>query len=256
MLEINALSFSYGKHKVLSDIHLLLQDRKTGCLLSRNGEGKTTLMECILGLLKPEKGEILLNGEDILKTKPKQRARLISYVPQDFRFPSMSLYDYLLLKRLPYMSIKATMEDRKAVEEVIEEFDLKDFAFQDISLLSLGQQQKVLIASSLLNHPKMIILDEPTSSLDIFHQSEVISYLKAYQKKSGCLLLMSLHDINLALETCDTFFLMKDGQVLYQGEKEVINEKTIEDVYGVKADFCQIGDIRHMILRHRKDINL
>lgn len=253
MLEIQSLSFSYGKKVILSDIHLSLSDAKTGCLLSKNGEGKTTLMECILGLLRPEKGEMLLDGEDILKKKPKERAKLISYVPQDFHLPPMSLYDYLLLKRIPSMDTRPGEEDKKAVEGVIDRFNLHGFAFQDISRLSLGQKQKILVASSLLNQPRMIILDEPTASLDIFHQLEVISYLKEYQKETGCLLLMSLHDVNLALQTCDTFYLLKDQHILYQGDRYVINEKSIEDIYGVKAEFLKNDDDEFMIYRKRKD---
>ena len=96
----------------------------------------------------------------------------------------------------------------------------------------------------------MIILDEPTASLDIFHQLEVISYLKEYQKETGCLLLMSLHDVNLALQTCDTFYLLKDQHILYQGDRCVINEKTIEDI---KAEFLKNDDDEFMIYRKRKD---
>lgn len=254
MLEIQSLSFSYGSKLILSDIHLSLGEAKTGCLLSKNGEGKTTLMECILGLLKPKEGEIMLDGEDLLKMKAKKRARLVSYVPQDFHLPTMSLYDYLLLKRIPSMKEGNKSEDRKAVEEVIHRFSLQDFAFRDISRLSLGQKQKILVASSLLNHPRMIILDEPTASLDIFHQLEVISYLKDYQKESHCLLLMSLHDVNLALQTCDTFYLLKDNHVLYQGDKDVINEKTMQDTYDVEAAFYQKDDDEFMIFKQRKDI--
>lgn len=241
MLEINHLSYAYRKkeNEVLKDLSLTLPEGEIGVLLGPNGAGKSTLLKVMGGIYKPESGSIYYQGEDISSLKEKERARRIAYVPQNISLSSLSVYDSVLLGRLPYLGFKASKEDEKIVQNVLEELDLSSFALRNADDLSGGERQKVLIARALVQEASLLLLDEPTSALDISNQVQILSLIKKLVKEKHLTALFALHDINLALKIGDRFYFLTDGRISLEGGKEIITEENIETVYSVKVKILE-----------------
>ena len=240
-LKIEDLYFSYEQDWTLKDINFSLQKKNLTAILGPNGSGKSTLLKCINGLLSPARGSIELKGENLLKLPPARLARLIAYVPQQEsrKFP-MPVFDMVLMGRKPHIGYRPGNEDREKTAEVIESMDLEDIAFRDFNSLSGGQQQKVLIARALVQEPDILLLDEPTSSLDLRNQLEVMEVIE--DKMEGDLLaLMAMHDLALAARYCERFIMLKEGRVHCCGGTEVINSASIKEVYGVEAEIRYEG---------------
>ena len=156
MLNVENLTFRYSKlsRPVLNGASLELKPGEIGILLGKNGSGKTTLFKNILGINKPGSGKILFEGEDLLKMSRKERARRIAYVPQDIHFGALTVFDSIMLGRISYFGLKASKSDYEAVEKIIEDMHLSDFAFRNVEELSGGEQQKVAIARALAQEPR------------------------------------------------------------------------------------------------------
>jgi iron complex transport system ATP-binding protein len=245
MLKIKELYFSYENKEVIRGINLKLK-HGIGCILGANGVGKSTLLKLIVGLLKPRNGVIELNGKDITNLDFKERAKLISYVPQEFsiNFP-YTVFDVVLMGRNPHINF---LEGPKSRDEKIAlkclkilGIDyLKDKAFTQ---LSGGQKRLVLIARGLAQEGKLMIFDEPTSFLDFKNQLLVLSVIERISKKFDKTILLSLHDPNLTFFFCDEVFLMKDGVIIDNGKpEEVITEENIQRLYGLKAELVRLSD--------------
>ena len=240
-LKIEDLYFSYEQDWTLKDITFSLQKKNLTAILGPNGSGKSTLLKCINGLLSPARGSIELKGENLLNLPPARLARLIAYVPQQEirKFP-IPVFDMVLMGRKPHIGYRPGNEDREKTAEVIESMDLEDIAFRDFNSLSGGQQQKVLIARALVQEPDILLLDEPTSSLDLRNQLEVMEVIE--DKMEGDLLaLMAMHDLALAARYCERFIMLKEGRVHCCGGTEVINSASIKEVYGVEAEIRYEG---------------
>ena len=236
MLDIKNLSYHYkkGDHS-LNDVSLHLDKGKLALLLGKNGSGKSTLMKCLLSLNKGYEGEILLDGKNIKEIKSKEAAKLISYLPQDIPHSSLTVYDTLLLGRLPYLSYR-NREKKKDdyLDPIIQELHLENIVNKTSDELSGGERQKVMIAKALVQKCKLLVLDEPTSSLDIENQTLLLKLLKRLVTEKNITVLLSIHDINLALRFADEFFLMKDGNMIYKGEAEKITEQQLEETFDTK----------------------
>ena len=236
MLDIRNLSYHYkkGDHS-LNDVSLQLERGKLAVLLGKNGSGKSTLMKCLLSLNKGYEGEILLDGKNIKEIKSKEAAKLISYLPQDIPHSSLTVYDTLLLGRLPYLSYR-NREKKKDdyLDPIIQELHLENIVNKASDELSGGERQKVMIAKALVQECKLLVLDEPTSSLDIENQTLLLKLLKRLVREKNISVLLSIHDINLALRFADEFFLMKDGNMIYKGEAEKITEQQLEETFDTK----------------------
>lgn len=232
MIEIKNLSFSYNKNKkVLKDINLSIDKGTTYILLGPNGVGKSTLIKCLLGLLKPQEGEILFDNKNIEELKYKERAEYLSFVPQLIEGNDLTVNEYIMLGRLPHFSIYPHQKDYQKVNEIIDRFNLVDIKERVTSEISGGERQKVAIARSLIQDSKVIIFDEPTSNLDIKSQIEILNILKDITKKENKASLISMHDINLALSLGDKFIFLKDETIYQICSKEEINEKLLISVY-------------------------
>jgi len=160
-------------------------------LLGPNGSGKTTLLRCIVRILNPERGCIFINEKQISKMKREQLARKIGYVPQSesSSFP-VTVFDTVLMGRKPYLSWNPTFKDFRIVSEVLHLLGLEEFALRDLNELSGGEKQKVLIARTIAQGPEIMLLDEPTSSLDLKHQLEVLEVVRSLAKEKGISVIM------------------------------------------------------------------
>ena len=236
MLEIQNVSFSYQKkQRVLSSVSLKLERGEIGVILGRNGSGKSTLIQCIDGILKPEEGNILLDGKNIQEMKRGERAQRIAYVSQDSEVPALSVYDFVLLGRLPYIQFSYSKEDHERTRRCLERLNLQDLAMKSMSSISGGEKQKAHIARALVSDAELILFDEPTNNLDIHNQIHLLEWIKELQEKDHKTILLIMHDLSLSLEIGTHFYLMKQGKLLYEGEKEIITEKTIEDTLEVHS---------------------
>lgn len=249
MLKIENLSFSYSKRSplVLDKLSMELGDGEIGILLGRNGSGKTTLFQTILGICEPASGSISFDGEELLTMPKRERARLIAYVPQHIHFGSLSVYDSILMGRVSYFGFRAGKADFEAVDEIIADMQLEDFAYRSAEELSGGEKQKIAIARALAQSPKLLVFDEPTGNLDMANEELIIEEAKTAAREKGISVLSSLHDLNQALYFGDRFFFMKDGRVKYSGGAEVMSAENISDVFSVSARIAEI-DGRRVIL--------
>ena len=235
-ITIKNLTFSYNSHMILDDINLVIENSEILSLVGPNGSGKTTLIKCIDRILKP-KGSILLDGQEIERMSRQDVARKIGYVPQSSSsLLATTVFDTVLMGRRPHIGWKVGEADLEKVAEVLEKLKLDDLAMRDFSQLSGGQKQKVLIARALAQEPAVLLLDEPTSNLDMLHQLDVMETVSTLVKEKKISAVMAIHDLNLASRFSDKLVMLKKGKIYAAGgPKALLNESNIGNVYGIEA---------------------
>ena len=242
MLKVDDLRFRYtkGGKAVLNGVTLELNQGEVGILLGKNGSGKTTLFKNILGIEKPESGNVLFDGENLAKMKRRERARRIAYVPQHIHFGDLSVLDSVLMGRVSYFGMQASREDYEVVEKILEDMELLDFAHRSAEALSGGEKQKIAIARAMAQEPKLMVFDEPTGNLDIANEQLILREAKRLARQKNIAILSSLHDLNQALYFGDKFFFLKDGVVKYAGGKEIVTEQIIQDIFDIHVKIMEI----------------
>lgn len=218
-------------------------------MLGPNGCGKSTLIKCIVRILRPAKGQITIDGEVTAGLSQRQLARLVAYVPQAAETPfPQSVFDVVLLGRTPYTSFKTTAEDRRKVATVIERLNLEDLAFEMYSELSGGQRQRVLLARAVVQEPRVLLLDEPTTFLDLRHQLEALLAIREIVVERDITALIAIHDLNLATRFTDRVAVLHGGTVVTEGDAStVLSEALIADVYGVESVIEMAGGQRTVV---------
>ncbi|MBQ9843681.1 MAG: ABC transporter ATP-binding protein [Oscillospiraceae bacterium] len=244
MLNVHDLHFRYSKggKSVLSGASLELQQGEIGILLGKNGSGKTTFFKNILGIEKPLKGKITFAGENLLKMNRRERAKRIAYVPQHIHFGDLTVLDSVLMGRISHFGMKAGVQDYIAVEKILEDMGLTEFAGRSAEALSGGEKQKIAIARAMAQEPKLMVFDEPTGNLDIANEHLIIEEARKLAREKNIAILSSLHDLNQALYFGDKFFLMKEGRVKYAGGKEIITEEVIRDIFDIDVKIVTINN--------------
>jgi iron complex transport system ATP-binding protein len=234
-ITINKLCFSYNSLRVLNDVNFEVNDGQILGVIGPNGSGKSTLLKCMDRILKPVQSSIYIDCKELNSLTMNELAKLIGYVPQreNSRFP-ITVFDAILLGRKPFLSWKPSLHDMEKVAEIIEMLKLEDIAMRDIEEISGGQRQKVMIARALAQEPDLLLLDEPTSNLDMRHQLEVLNLVKEFAG-NGTSSVVSVHDLNLAARYCDRFVLLHEGNVFAAGGQEVLSPENIELVYKVRV---------------------
>ena len=239
MLEIKDLSFSYNKHKENIFENLSINFSKGfNVILGPNGAGKSTLLKAIFGLLK-YKGEIYYDNVNLSKINFNKKTELISYLPQmDLNVSPLTVLEMVLLGRLPELHQKISDEDIKAVTEILKALNIEDLITKKFSELSGGQKKMVFIAQTLVRNPKLVLLDEPTNSLDLQKQLELCQFLQNFIELKKVDIVTVLHDINLAIRYADYIVILtNDGKLYDSGEaRKVITEKMLREVYGVSGN--------------------
>jgi iron complex transport system ATP-binding protein len=242
-LKINECSFSYNIQLVLDHISMQISEGEVVSIIGPNGSGKSTLLRCICRVLQPRGGVVYLNNQDVAHLKPRELARLLGYVPQSGAevFP-LTVYEAVLLGRKPYLSWGVGPKDREIVDRILRFMKIEEFALKYINEMSGGEKQRVLIARALAQEPEVLLLDEPTSNLDIKHQLEVLGLMQKFAHDGGMTVIMVLHDLNLASRFSDKLVLINEGKVFASGPPDaVLNPANIRAVYDVEADVDQNG---------------
>ncbi len=235
ILSVNKVSFRYNGRPVLQDIDFELPPGQILGVLGVNGAGKSTLLKCINNILKPRSGTVLLEGRNLFRLNRTAIAQKIGYVPQKHHDENMSVFDSVLLGRKPHISWSASEGDLLKVEKLISLMGLQDLALRPVSSLSGGEAQKVLIARALAQEPSVLLLDEPTSNLDLRNQLEVMSIIEKVVKSKNMSAVIAIHDLNLALRFADLLLVLKNGSIRTIGPKDTITPDIIEEVYGVHS---------------------
>lgn len=235
ILNIENLTCGYESKFNIRDISFSIKKGTFTGIIGPNGSGKTTLFRGITGSLKSKTGKMLLNGKNLVKFSHKEKAQNIAIVTQNIEASFITVEDYVLMGRLPYLSRFTFFENKKDYEiaykymKLTNTFHLKD---KFMTELSGGEQQLTGIARALTQEPELLLLDEPTSHLDITHQVQILNLLQRLNTDLELSVLMIIHDLNLAGEYCDYLVMMNKGKIHTDGAPDqVLNYKNIEEVY-------------------------
>ena len=248
MMEVKNLSYRYkGYPEVLKDVSFTMEPGKFLAILGNNGVGKSTLLKCFNHILKPDSGQVLLNGENLLKESTREVAKKVAFVSQSVPNTQMTVHDVVMLGRRPYMKWGFTEEDHMIVHDAMHRLDVEGMRGRFLNQLSGGEKQKVMLARALAQQPQVLLLDEPTSALDVQNQYQVLKMVRQICHKDNIIAAVVIHDLNLALRYCDRVLLLKDGEVYCHGHRSILDRTTLKEVYGVDAKVVQIEG-RHMVL--------
>ncbi|HBG1635293.1 ABC transporter ATP-binding protein [Clostridioides difficile] len=235
MLKTNNLSVGYNNKVVISNINVEVKNGEILCLLGSNGAGKTTLLRSLSKLISPIKGEIYLNGVNINCISRKALSKKMALVLTNRLLGDlMTVQDIVNIGRYPYTGFFGSLskKDLIMVDEALESVEALHLKKRYFDELSDGEKQKVLVARALVQEPEIIILDEPTTHLDIKHRLELINILKKLSKEKSISVILSLHEIDIALKSCDKVALIKNNKVIAYGQPEdVVDEDIINSLY-------------------------
>jgi len=236
-LEIQNLRFAYKpSNTVLKDVDMQASPGAITALIGPNAAGKSTLLKCVAGILRPM-GRILLDGKEIRELKKRDVARYVTYLPQEN--PSrafLTVFEAVLLGRLQTLSWRVSDDDLAVTLRVLEDLGIEELAPRFLDELSGGQKQMVSIAQALVREPKILLLDEPTASLDLQHELEILDLLGDIAREREITTIIAMHDLNLAARYSDKLIVLKDGEVHASGEpKVVLTPEMVRFVYGVNA---------------------
>ncbi len=240
MLDIQNLSVSYNGHDILDDVSLHVSPGSILAVIGPNGAGKTTLIRSISGVLSPRQGSVVVDGIDLLRLTAAQRARYLAVVPQARQLPSaFTVQQSVLLGRTPYLGwLGRTREiDHRLVEMALEHTRLTALADRRVGELSGGEQQRVLLARALAQDTPILLLDEPTTHLDLEHQSSFFNLVHKLANDKKLAVLLVLHDLNLAGLYADQVALLVEGRIHITGTpQEVLTESNLSAVYNVPVN--------------------
>ncbi|HEX3001581.1 MAG TPA: ABC transporter ATP-binding protein [Methanoregula sp.] len=246
-LKVENLSFRYNSHPVLQDIDCTAVPGEVVAILGPNGAGKTTLLRCLNASLRPRTGTVLVGEQDVLSLSRREIAQSMAYVPQHIEPPRVTAFDAILLGRRPWIGWDMQRDDILKVQSIIQQLGLSGLALRHVDAMSGGELQKVAIARALVQEPRVLLLDEPTSSLDLKNQHGIMQFIRSIVRIHNLTALMTLHDLNLALLYADKFLFIKDGTVFGAGAVEVITPQLIEEVYGIPVTIGKLSG-KHVVV--------
>ncbi|PNS01317.1 ABC transporter [Petrotoga miotherma DSM 10691] len=247
MISIKNISFSYDTVRdTIKNISFTLNKGELIALLGPNGSGKTTILKCLNGTLKPKTGEIYIENHNIKNLSYKEIAKFISVVPQEHS----AIFSYLVIDIVamgitPYLSFgrMPTKKDYRTAYTKLEFFNIQHLAEKNYNQLSGGEKQLVLIARALMQNTDYLIMDEPTSHLDFKNQHLLMKELKKLSE-NGKSVITALHDPNLALRFCDRIIMVKNGEVIFSGENtKVMNPHNLQILYDAPVSMNKVEDV-------------
>ncbi|KKG05830.1 ferrichrome ABC transporter ATP-binding protein [Methanosarcina mazei] len=234
-LEIKNLKFRYNSNPVLKNVSMISEPMVTA-IIGPNAAGKSTLLKCMCGILKAE-GSIILNGKDLKAYQKDEVIKAISYLPQESSTNAiMTVLEATLLGKISSLGWRIKDEDLSASMDTLEKLGIEDLAMRQMNELSGGQKQMVSIAQSIIRNPGVLLMDEPTNSLDLQRQLELFDVIRDITDENKMTTIVALHDLNLAARYAGKVILMNGGKIMAAGSPaSVITEAMIREVYGVNA---------------------
>ncbi|MDR1247256.1 MAG: ATP-binding cassette domain-containing protein [Clostridiales Family XIII bacterium] len=247
MIRVENLSFAYGGVEVFHGIDFTVGEGQILSLVGPNGAGKTTLLKCLNRLLEPSSGIVAVAGKGVKTLSRLELARTVAYVPQASLaiFP-MTVFDAIMLGRKPYLNWSPRKRDFDMVSNIIDQLELTDMAMRDINQMSGGERQKVAIARAIVQEPKILLFDEPTTYLDLKYQLRIMQFIRDIVREQNICSVITTHDLNLALQFSDRLAVLKDGALVAEGDTAIMTEDLILDVYGVEARLLPNDDKLYM----------
>jgi len=233
-LKVQNISFSYDTTDIIKNVTFSSEKGEFLGIIGPNGAGKSTMLRILCGILEPQRGNVFILNENIKDINQKSRAQKISFVPQETHFAlNFLVEDVVLLGRYPYLSAfqRERKEDTEAVEHALAYANVMEFRKRPINSLSSGERQRVVLARALAQQPKILLLDEPTSHLDLHHQYAIMQLLKKLNAE-GLSVVTVNHDLNLASLYCQRLLLMYEGTIYSEGTPQsLINNENLKHVY-------------------------
>jgi len=246
-----------GLRALLDGVSLDVEQHEWLCILGPNGAGKTTLLRALTGLVAPERGEVEIMGRSVDALPARARARLVAVVPQvPVIPPGMRVLDYVLLGRTPYLGLLAYegMGDVAVALDALATLELEELAERVVDSLSGGERQRVLVARALAQETPVLLLDEPTTSLDIGHQQDVLELVDKLRRERDLTVVSTMHDLTLAGQYADRLVLLRDGCVVETGGvEEVMTEDNIERHFGARVTVLD-GPFGPVVVPHRTHV--
>lgn len=241
-ISINNLTFAYDNRVIFNDLSVSFPQGGFCSILGPNGSGKTTMLKCIVGLLQPSGGTIMLDGTPMSEYKMMDLARKIAYVPQyqDIVF-DISVFDYVMLGRNPYQTpweVQRT-EDKEVVESMLQKCNVWHYRDTLIQSLSGGERQRVMIARAMAQQTGIMLLDEPLSNIDVTHKFEIMDILQELNEERNVTVLIILHDLPIAKTYSKQVLLLKEGKLLHFGDKNaVLTEENIRSCFDLTERYA------------------
>lgn len=242
MLKIENLNFSYSSERILKNISLNVQSGELLGIIGPNGSGKTTLLKLIAKILKPSSGALLLGSINAHEIPAEDYAKKIAYMPStiDVSF-SYTVEEFVSMGRFPYTGRYGSLGpvDRKIIAETLEKFGINRYKQRKMWELSDGEKQRVFLAQTVVQETSLLVLDEPTSHLDLGHSFRILDIVKELNS-GGITVIAVLHDLNIASEYCSRLVLLREGEIFSRGTpEEVLTCQNVEEVYKMKALVCK-----------------
>jgi iron complex transport system ATP-binding protein len=238
-LRLENVKLGYGGNVILNDISLEIEPGEIMGIIGANGSGKSTLIRGITKYIMPMSGQIYINGNNIQKLSNQDLAKIIAAVPQNTNLPDLfTAFELALMGRTPHLGLfrYEGQKDFEIVQQSMEATHTFHLADRYMKEISGGERQRIVIARALVQEPKILVLDEPTSHLDINNQIETLNLVYSLSRQLNLIVLVTLHDLNLAAQYCDRIAILHKGNILKQGKpSEVIDTDTIKQVYGAEV---------------------
>ncbi|MGF7057505.1 ABC transporter ATP-binding protein [Brassicibacter mesophilus] len=240
VLKTEGLYLSYGKKEIVKNVNIGVNKGEIVTIIGPNGCGKSTVLKAISRYLKPSKGRILLDEEDLRKTDAKKVAKKVAVLPQIRNVPGDFTVEVLVsYGRYPHLGFgnRLKKEDYQIIDWAISKTRMTELKHRAVNTLSGGERQRAWIAMALAQKPELLILDEPTTFLDISYQLEILELIKELNSTLGLTIIMVLHDLNQAIRYSHKIYTIKDGEIYkYGSSKSIINKDLLNKVFRIEAD--------------------
>ncbi|MFN3527582.1 MAG: ABC transporter ATP-binding protein [Candidatus Altarchaeaceae archaeon] len=248
MISVKNLQLKYGKNEILNDVTFDVEKGKVIGIVGPNGAGKSTLLKVITGIIKQNGGEVIVDGKNIKNLKRKEIARIMGVVPQRTPInPLFTCFDYVIMGRYAHIEKRAQVfeseNDLNIAREAMRMCGAEEFMERKLDEVSGGQLQLVIIARALAQQPKILLLDEPTTGLDLKHSMRIMNLVRNLVKNNGITAVVVVHELNLAARFCDEVLILHNKKIVAYGKpRDVLTEENIRNVYGVNVKIIDIPE--------------
>ncbi len=255
IIEVRDLGYSFKERLVLKGISFSIRRGETWSVIGKNGAGKSTLIRCIAGLLNTSAGSVLIHGRDVAALKPRDRAKVLSYVPQAAarNLAPYSVLEFVMLGRFPYQGIMTipSPEDRRIVREALALADIDAFRERLVTTLSGGELQRVFLAAAVAQQSNILLLDEPATFLDPLHQHLMTKTLQRIHEELGTIIITITHDVNAAIASFSNVLALVDGSLFFAGPVSDFRERCpgiLNKIYSIPFEEARCACTNRLIV--------